>query len=74
MQKLVLDVFGRRMLAERSAGAWHLYLPGTEGKRRPVKDVVVPGDVTTEQQLLRFLDDHFHEHATVEHPAVRIVE
>ncbi|HEX7030887.1 MAG TPA: hypothetical protein VF254_09830, partial [Gammaproteobacteria bacterium] len=73
MQKLELDVFGRKMLAERGRNGWRLYFPGGEGKRRPVPDVVVPEDIAGTGELVQFLDDHFHEYATKENPAVRVI-
>ena len=63
-----LDVFGKRVLVERSGDTWRTYLLGTDGKRAPA-DVVVP-DFLTEDELVQYFDDLFHEAATPERPAV----
>ncbi|HEX6927986.1 MAG TPA: hypothetical protein VF267_01960 [Gammaproteobacteria bacterium] len=74
MNQLNLDVFGRRMLAERDGKGWRLTLAGTDGKRRPVPDLVIPENVRSLEDLLQFLDDHFHEYATARNSAVRVIE
>ena len=63
-----LDVYGNRMLVERADGAWHAYLLGTDGKRSRV-DVAVPASLT-EEELVQYFDDVYHEAATARHPAV----
>ncbi len=72
MQKLELNVFGQGMVAERGTKGWRLYFVGSEGKRRPVPDAAVPEDVITPEELVQFVDDCFHEHATTENPKVTI--
>lgn len=67
---ILFDVFGRMMRAERANGWWQLFLIGTEGKKRPVPDVVVPPELTA-NELAAFLDDLFHEYASASHPSVR---
>jgi hypothetical protein len=66
-----LEVFGRRLLAERDAAGWHLFEPGADGKRRPAPGLLVPGFVTTDAELLAYLADLLHEHATPERSEVR---
>jgi len=63
-----LDVFGKRMLVERTEGMWRTYLLGADGKRSVV-DVVVP-EFVTEGELAQYFDDLYHEAATARHPAV----
>lgn len=60
---LQLDVFGKRMIADRRSGRWQLSMAGADGKRRPLTDILVPADVTTEEALLTFLNDVYHESA-----------
>jgi hypothetical protein len=64
------DVFGRMMAAERADGRWRLYDVGTDGKRRPAADAVVP-DFVGEDALVQYLADVFHESATGRHPEER---
>ena len=68
MQKF--DVFGRLVLVSRDAGRWTAFYAGSEGKRRPATDIVIPAD-TAEQDLPRYLADLCHEWATSRHPEVR---
>jgi hypothetical protein len=69
-----LDVFGTRLLADRTPGGWRLWAPGNDGKRRPVHELPVPAFVSTEAELLRYLADLCHEGATPERPDVRWVD
>lgn len=63
-----LDVFGKRMLVERVEGHWRTHQLGADGKRSPV-DIAVPASLT-EDELVQFFDDVFHEAATPQRPAV----
>jgi hypothetical protein len=63
-----LDVFGKHMIVERSAGTWRTYLLGVDGKRSPM-NVAVPESVAA-GELAQYFDDLFHETATPRHPAV----
>lgn len=63
-----LDVFGRRMHAERSGDGGRTYRVGADGKRAPV-DVVAP-DSLTEGGLVPCFDDLYHEAAAPRRPAV----
>jgi len=65
-----LDVFGRHMLAERTASGWQLFDLGSDGKRRLAHDIVVP-DFISESELDQYLADLFHESATGNRPGVR---
>lgn len=69
-ERIKLDVFGRLMLAERTATGWQLFYLGFDGKRSPAKDVVVP-DFISDAELEQYLADIFHESATGRHPGVR---
>ena len=69
--RLLFDVFGARMEVERAAGGWRLWRHRGDGKRSPV-EVSIPVFVT-EDDLLQYLDDIFHEAATPENPCVRRV-
>lgn len=64
------DVFGRRLTVERRRGAWVVYAPTSDGKRRPAEGVVIPPHVP-ETELAGYLADLCHEWADAEHPEVR---
>lgn len=56
------DVYGR-MIVEvvREGDAWAAYEVGRDGKRRRLVDVPLPADLD-ERDLVRHLEDVFHEH------------
>ena len=37
-----VDVFGRRLLVERTATGWRASVPGADGKRGPVSETLIP--------------------------------
>jgi len=63
------DVFGRRLIVERSGDVWATFEPGDDGKRR-ASWVVIPPDLT-EERLAHYLADLFHEAARPERPDVK---
>ena len=69
-ERVKLDVFGRLMLAERTATGWQLFDLGSDGKRRPAKDIVVP-DFISDAELEQYLADIFHESSTGKQLGVR---
>ncbi|GAB2837791.1 hypothetical protein GCM10027277_00790 [Pseudoduganella ginsengisoli] len=62
------NVFGKQVVIRAKGGGWDAFYPGTDGKRRPA-DFIVPGDIA-EADLLEYLADLFHEHATPRNHAV----
>jgi hypothetical protein len=62
------------MVAEYREGRWRISLPGTDGKRRSIPDLRVPSDIVTEEALLTFLHDVYHEAATAKHNTVSVIE
>ena len=56
------DVFGRRILLRRQAGAWQAFAVGNDGKRAPA-GLVVPEFVAPDE-LEQYLFDLLHESAT----------
>ena len=64
------DVFGRQVQVQRVADGWQAYYPGTEGKRRPAEDIVIPAE-TAEPALAQYLADLCHEWASARYPEVR---
>jgi hypothetical protein len=67
-KSMKFDVFGRIMVAERSAAGWRLFVAGADGKLARA-EIVVP-DFVHEHELEQYLDDMFHEMATRERPRV----
>ena len=72
-KSLKIDVFGRRLLLISSARGWAAFDVGSDGKRCPIDDIVIPSTYS-ERELLRYLDDLFHERATEQHPKVKVLE
>jgi len=69
--RLTIDAFGRRILVEATADGWAAYIPSQDGKRRPA-DFAIPSDLDP-AEIAGYLDDLLHEHATADHPAVRVL-
>jgi len=65
---LKFDVFGTIMVVEAAGSGWRLFVLGADGKRSLVA-VPIP-DFVNERQILQYLDDMFHERATLERPSV----
>ena len=71
MQRLRFDVFGRRIDVEATSDGWAAYVPGNDGKRRPA-GFAIPSELAADA-IAQYLDDLFHEGATVMHPSVRLL-
>ncbi|MEO1244595.1 MAG: hypothetical protein AAFX56_02830 [Pseudomonadota bacterium] len=69
---LTFDVFGRLVLLEGGEDRWTAYYPGSEGKRRPAEDIVIPPGIA-ESELRQYLADLCHEWAKHRHPDVKPV-
>ena len=67
-----IDLFGRKIVAEKKDGVWRVFYLGPEGKRRLAGDLVIPESVM-ENEVVGYLDDLFHEMATESHPCVRLL-
>ena len=65
---VLLDVFGKRMLVVWESGNWRTYRVGAEGKRSLV-NLSVPASIS-EDGLVQYFDDIYHEAATPQRPAV----
>lgn len=63
------DVFGTTVEVTRRAGRWLAFYPGTDGKKRPATDIVIPDDIP-ETGLEQYLADLCHEWATPKHQEV----
>ena len=70
---IILEVFGRRVQAVKSAEIWQLFYLSADGKRRTADDIMVPAFVT-ESEIVNFIADLCHEWATERYPEVRRIE
>ena len=57
------DVYGKRIAVQRMDTGWTCFLLGSEGKRRPANELVIPAFVT-DDEILQYLADVLHECAT----------
>jgi len=70
-ERLRFDVFGRRIDVERTDDGWEAFVPGADGKRRRAQ-ISIPSEFRADE-VGRYLGDLFHESASAEHPAVRLL-
>jgi hypothetical protein len=68
-----VEVYGHRLLVERTADGWNTSIPGDDGKRRLLPTVMIPAFVNTDDELLQFLADLWHESARPDRQTVRWV-
>jgi len=73
MKTLKFDVYGRFVLIEETAGGWRAFYLGSEGKRRPARDIIVPPNIQ-ESEIAQYLDDLCHEWATDRNNSVNRVD
>lgn len=67
-----LNVFGKVVQVERTGGCWKAYYVGSEGKRRPADDIVIP-EYITDETVVEYIDDLCHEWATPKNNRVAII-
>ena len=73
ISSMKVNVFGKIMLAECRGGIWTLYIDSETSIKRPIRDFLMP-PFLDEDELLTYLGDMYHEHATATHPCVFRVE
>lgn len=66
--RIIFDVFGMKMSVQRKDNKWLLFSESDTGVKARVYDVVIPSDLT-ENELVGYLDDMYHEFATEKHPS-----
>jgi hypothetical protein len=64
-----LNAYGRHISILRVKGRWEVFDLGNEGKRRRANDIVIPASVP-EAELVDYISDLLHEHATTRNPEV----
>ena len=70
MKTIRFDVFGRDVLIQGDENGWKAFYPGSEGKRRPAREIVIPPGLD-ESKLPGYLDDLCHEWANERNNRVR---
>jgi len=71
---LIYNVFGRLIRVKRKGGRWLVFRADlTERKFSQLYDIAIP-DNMTEDEILGWLGDIFHEAATERHPDVKRIE
>jgi len=66
-----VEVFGRRLLVEHTDAGWRTYFPGSDGKRGLGVDI--PPFIVSDDELLQYLADLWHESARPDRNVVRWV-
>ncbi len=68
-----LDIYGRMEIEViHSDNHWTAYRLGNEGKKRKLHEISIPAELS-EQDVLIYLEDIFHECATPNNTNVRIM-
>lgn len=65
------EIFGRRVLLERTGDTWIAYIPGDDGKRRALPGATIPSFVVSDDAVLQYLADLWHEEARPDRQTVR---
>ena len=73
MNAIKIMVYGKLVIVEKTDSGWDVFYHGTDGKRRPAEDIVIPNFVG-ESELENYLSDLCHEWATDKHPSVHRLE
>lgn len=66
-----VEVYGRRLLVERTDDGWQAFIPGDDGKRRQAIAVPIPAFIVSEDEMLQYLADLWHESARPDRQIVR---
>ncbi len=67
---LIYNVFGRTLAVKREGEHWLLFRADlTEGKFSRIYDIIIPDDMA-EHEIAGWLNDIFHEAATMRNPQV----
>jgi len=67
------DVFGKHMVIERLNEQWLLFNVSAQGMLVRNTDVAIPADMA-DAELLTYLDDLFHENATIENAEIKTLD
>ena len=67
-----LRAFGRNLEVLRSDDAWAVFDVGSEGKKRPATDIVLPPEISSEE-VMTLIGDLLHEYASDRYPEVVVL-
>lgn len=68
-----LDIFGKKeMEVVHHNGEWLAFYLGNEGKKRKAQGIIIPSSLS-EQEVVEYIDDLFHELATPEKSFVKVI-
>ena len=68
-----LDIFGKKNLEVIfRGGEWIAYYYGAEGKKRLADDIRIPPNLS-EDEVIDYVADVFHEYANVDHNKVTVI-
>jgi len=68
--RLKFDVYGTQMIVERQNEQWLLFNVSNHGMLTRNRDVAIPADLV-DSELIAYLDDLFHESATLENTEIK---
>lgn len=68
-----VSAYGRELIILREKDSWRVFESSGEGKRRPAQDIRIP-EATEPGEIVQYLGDLLHEHATERHPEVYELE
>ena len=69
---MIIDLYGKEIEVIRNNNRWQVFILGTEGKKRPAKDIAIPSTIT-ESELVDYLADIYHESANWKNPEVKVI-
>ena len=72
-KRFSFDVFGKHMVIERQNEQWLLFNVSAQGMLFRNADVAIPAEMA-DVELLTYLDDLFHESATIENAEIKILD
>jgi hypothetical protein len=58
-----LNVYGKRVSAQKTEKGWEVYFLGDDGRKRPACDLAIPSFIT-EDEIEGYLSDICHEWST----------
>lgn len=64
-----VSAYGRELTILREGNSWRVFETSGEGKRRAVLDICIP-ETTGPGEIVQYLSDLLHEHASDRHPTV----
>ena len=70
---MIVNAYGRKLQIIREEDCWRVFELGNEGKKRSATDIRIPNGIEY-ADILGYLGDLLHEHASSRHPEVTLVD